>query len=209
MTVKKQICNFLIAPCVFVPLAVAAQISPGPLATLHSHLEGLSNCTKCHSLGSKVTNDKCLECHTEIRTRVLQDKGYHASVEISGKACITCHSDHHGLAFDLIRFRKESFNHQLTGFRLEGAHAAKACADCHKTGFITDPAVKDKKFTYLGVSPECRNCHIDVHQKSLSSACSACHGNESFKPAVKFSHDKTRFPLKGSTRRFLVQAAIL
>ena len=47
-----------------------AQISPGDLAQPHAHLEGMSNCTKCHILGEKVSNDLCLDCHTELKTRI-------------------------------------------------------------------------------------------------------------------------------------------
>ncbi len=47
-------------------LRLAAQISPGALSSPHSHLEGISNCTQCHELGNKVSDNKCLACHTEI-----------------------------------------------------------------------------------------------------------------------------------------------
>ncbi|MCX6283385.1 MAG: hypothetical protein NTW31_04010 [Bacteroidetes bacterium] len=61
---------------------VIAQISPGQLASVHSNLEGISNCTHCHTLGDKVTNDKCLSCHTELKARLDLHKGYHASSEV-------------------------------------------------------------------------------------------------------------------------------
>ena len=109
-----------------------AQISPGSLAAVHSHLEGMSNCTKCHELGDKVTNAKCLACHTELKARVDQNKGYHVSSEVRGKNCTNCHSDHHGVNFQILRFDKEKFNHNLAGFALTDAHAKKTCKDCHK-----------------------------------------------------------------------------
>ena len=37
-----------------------AQISPGDLATVHAHLEGMANCTLCHTLGAKVSNENAL-----------------------------------------------------------------------------------------------------------------------------------------------------
>lgn len=174
-----------------------AQISPGPLATVHSHLEGLTNCTKCHDLGNKVTNAKCLACHTDLKSRIDQNKGYHSSSGIRGKNCITCHSDHHGLNFQITRFSKENFNHSMTGFTLTGAHVKKDCKDCHKSEFIADRSAKSRKFTYLGLSTQCIACHTDYHQKTLSSDCSACHGVDAFKPAVKFNHATTRYPLAG------------
>ena len=53
---------------------LAAQISPGDLSNPHSNLEGISNCTQCHVLGNKQTNEKCLACHTEINERISAKK---------------------------------------------------------------------------------------------------------------------------------------
>lgn len=174
-----------------------SQISPGELAKVHAHLEGMSNCTKCHTLGSKVSNDKCLVCHTEIKERLVKQKGYHASTEVRGKACASCHNDHHGRNFQIIRFNPAGFNHSVTGYPLEGAHARKSCKDCHISRFITDKKLKSKPHTYLGLNRECLSCHADFHQQTLSRNCSACHNMESFKPATGFNHAKTSFPLVG------------
>lgn len=178
-------------------LNLNAQISPGKLAAVHTHLEGLTNCTHCHTLGDKVSNEKCLACHTEIKSRINQHAGYHSSPAIRGKECVSCHSDHHGLNFQIIRFNKENFDHNQTGYKLSGAHVKKACADCHKSEHIAAPSIRKKKLTYLGLSRECLNCHEDYHRKSLSSSCGNCHGDESFKPAVKFNHANAKFKLNG------------
>lgn len=177
---------------------VHGQISPGKLTSVHSHLEGISNCTKCHELGDKVTNAKCLACHTELKTRVDQNLGYHASSAIKGKTCISCHSDHHGVNFQIVRFDREKFNHTLAGYQLTGAHAQKKCADCHQSKFISDPKIRAKKSTFLGLSKNCVPCHTDYHQKTLSQTCSDCHGDDAFKPAAKFSHANAAFKLNGS-----------
>lgn len=176
---------------------LTAQISPGDLSGPHSHLEGISNCTQCHVLGNKVSADKCLTCHTEIKERTTIQKGYHASSDVKGKECIVCHSDHHGKNFQMIRFDIAKFDHNLTGFTLSSPHAKKQCADCHNVKFIADQKIKTKKFTYLGVGTECLSCHADYHQKTLSSDCLSCHSPDTFKPAPKFSHDKTNFRLVG------------
>ncbi len=178
-------------------LKVTAQISPGDLSIFHSYLEGLSNCTKCHVLGNKVSNEKCLICHLEIQQRVSLQKGYHASSEVKGKDCTTCHNDHHGKNFQLIRFDVEKFNHNLTGYTLSAPHSKKECKDCHDTKFISDLKIKNKKYTYLGLNQECLTCHTDYHLKTLSSSCLNCHNPESFKPATKFDHNNARFHLKG------------
>jgi hypothetical protein len=176
---------------------MSAQISPGDLASPHSYLEGLSNCTQCHILGNKVTGEKCLACHTEIRDRINAQRGYHVSSEVKGKECIVCHSDHHGMNFQLIRFDITKFDHNLTGFTLSVPHAKRQCADCHNVKFISDQKIKTKKYTYLGVGTSCLACHEDYHKKTLSSDCLSCHNPEAFKPATKFSHEDTKFHLRG------------
>jgi nitrate/TMAO reductase-like tetraheme cytochrome c subunit len=177
--------------------SAGAQISPGTLAAVHSSLEGMSNCTKCHELGNKVTNSKCLACHIELKARVDQNKGYHSSPEIKGKNCTGCHNDHHGLNFQILRFDKDKFNHNLTGYALTGAHAKKTCKDCHKPEFISNKAIKAKKLTYLGLGTECLACHADYHQQTLSANCTNCHSADAFKPVTKFDHASTKYPLAG------------
>lgn len=174
-----------------------AQISPGELSKVHSQLEGMSNCTKCHVLGSKVTNEKCLACHTEVKERIDQQKGYHSSVEVKGKECVSCHNDHHGKNFQIIRFNEQQFQHNLTGFKLEGAHNRMKCNECHTSKFISSEKIKAKSFTYLGLNNLCLSCHSDYHHKTLSNSCANCHGFESFKPAANFNHATTKFPLLG------------
>lgn len=174
-----------------------AQLSPGKLAAPHTHLEGLSNCTKCHILGSKLSNDKCLECHKELRTRISENAGYHVSSEVKGKLCSSCHSDHHGTTFKMVRFEPEKFNHNLTGYKLAGAHAKLKCYDCHRASHISSNEIKAKKFTWLGLNTKCTTCHDDYHQTTLGNSCSDCHNDNAFKPAALFNHDKSNYKLLG------------
>jgi len=176
---------------------LTAQLSPGDLSDLHSHLEGLSNCTQCHVLGNKVSNDKCLACHSEIQERITLNKGYHVSAEVKGKQCIVCHSDHNGKNFQLIRMDVAKFDHRQTGYSLSLPHSKKECKDCHNPQYIVNYKIKIKKFTYIGLGTECLNCHADYHQKTLSSDCLNCHNEDSFKPATKFNHATSKFPLVG------------
>ena len=197
MICKEKLIYGLILGILHLCINLSAQISPGDLAGPHSHLEGISNCTQCHVLGNKVSAGKCIACHTEIKERTELQKGYHASSDVKGKECIICHSDHHGKNFQMIRFDIAKFNHSLTGFTLSTPHSKKQCADCHNVKFITDQKIKVKKYTYMGVGNECLSCHEDYHQKTLSSDCLSCHSPDTFKPASKFSHDKTKFKLVG------------
>lgn len=174
-----------------------AQISPGDLSNAHAHLDGMSNCTQCHVLGNKVSSEKCLICHTEIKERIALKKGYHASSEVAGRECSLCHSKHNGKNFRLISLDIKSFDHNLTGYPLSVPHSKKACTDCHASKYIADQKLKAKKKTYLGVGQECLNCHADYHLRTLSSDCAKCHNSEKFVPASKFDHNNAKFKLAG------------
>lgn len=177
---------------------INAQLSPGDLTDAHAHLEGLSNCTQCHTLGDKVSNEKCMACHEFLTDRIERGQGYHASYEVKGKDCFTCHSEHHGRKFEMIRFDKNIFNHNLTGYQLEGAHKRTDCRECHQADNIIDFEIRAIDDTYLGLTTECLLCHDDYHQNTLSQKCSSCHGFEAFEPAVNFDHtNDTDYPLKG------------
>ena len=179
---------------------VGAQISPGDLTKAHADLEGIYNCTKCHVLGDKVSNDKCLSCHQEIKLRVDRGVGFHASREAKGKECVSCHSDHHGRDFDIVRFDKNKFSHGTTGYELTGKHKTIDCRECHQPDFISDQGLKKRRDTYLGLSQGCASCHTDNHQKTLSNDCAKCHTTTAFAPASNFDHSKTDFALQGGHR---------
>ena len=160
---------------VFVAINANAQISPGDLSNAHADMEGIMNCTKCHVLGGEVSNEKCLDCHLELKTRIDQKKGYHVSDEVKNKDCTTCHSDHHGRNFEMVRFNEDGFRHQLTGYELTGQHNRIDCRDCHRADLIDNNELKKNKNTFLGLDQECLSCHEDTHQKTLSQDCASCH----------------------------------
>lgn len=188
---------FLTGIFILTGLPANAQISPGELSKAHADLEGASNCTKCHVVGNKVTREKCLECHQEIKDNIAANKGYHASAEVKGKNCATCHNEHHGRNFQLIKFNKKLFNHALTGFVLKGQHAKEECSSCHNPSRIIDIKIRKKSGTYLGLNQNCLSCHDDYHQSKMSTKCNECHNFDSWKNAKRFDHSKTRFPLLG------------
>ena len=72
--------------------SVYGQISPGDLSEAHREFEGIFKCTNCHVLGHKISNDKCLQCHSEIKELVDEKRGYHASIEVKNNDCASCHS---------------------------------------------------------------------------------------------------------------------
>lgn len=175
-----------------------AQFSPGDLSEAHKHLEGTSNCTQCHDIGSQISDTKCLDCHDEISSLIDNSRGYHNSREVQSKTCIDCHSEHHGRRFDAVRFDEDNFNHNTTGYRLEGAHGTVECRDCHQSENIADPEMAKRTDTYLGLEDACLSCHDDYHQGTLPVSCTDCHVMDDWKPATKFNHANTDFPLRGA-----------
>ncbi len=185
-----------------------AQFSPGELTTAHAALEGINNCTSCHELGKKIDGNKCLECHMLIRTRQSSQKGYHGSSQVRSKECVSCHLDHKGRGFDMIKWEggKAAFPHDLTGFKLDGRHKTDRCEACHKPDFIKDRAVQSRaseglslKKTYLGLSANCQSCHFDEHRGQFEKSCTQCHDTEDWKKSaeLKFDHNQARFKLTG------------
>ena len=175
-----------------------AQLSPGDLSKGHSKWEGMKNCTQCHTIGEKISDQKCLDCHKEIKSLIDQDRGYHASKEVAQKTCVDCHSEHHGLNFDLDRFDQKKFNHNLSGFELEGAHVQVDCRDCHKPDLIESPEIKKLEGTFLGMGTTCLDCHEDYHQNTLDKNCAECHNPNEWEPADLFDHNEADFRLKGA-----------
>jgi len=185
-------------------LAARAQISPGKLARAHEALEGITNCTSCHELGQDVSDSKCQICHFVIRDRIQRHTGFHASAAVQSKTCRQCHSEHNGRDYELVHWEggQAAFNHRLTGFALEGAHAKQKCRDCHRVDLIADESVAEsahlrRDHTFLGLSSACKDCHADEHQDQLTDECATCHTENRWSPAAEFSHARTHYALIG------------
>ena len=182
-----------------------AQISPGDLARPHARFEGVENCTKCHSSGDAVSDDKCLSCHTALRARIRKGAGYHAKVR--GRACESCHPDHRGRSAPMIQWPsggQRGFDHaRNTGYALRGKHAEAACRDCHKAQFVRgDTGGASRGRTFLGMPTACVGCHADPHQPTLGTRCEQCHDENGWGAASRgFDHSKARFPLRGAHAR--------
>jgi len=183
------------------------QISPGPLAKAHQSISGMTQCTSCHRFATAGGGIKCLECHVEINQGLKANKGYHSVVvkkDNPDKDCARCHSEHNGEKFQLIRWEPslEKFDHNQTGYRLEGKHAAIQCKDCHNAARIQpqwQKLIKDKDLnrSFLGLSQSCLSCHEDFHKGQLSKDCQSCHNTTTWKDVTRFDHSKTRYPLTG------------
>lgn len=176
------------------------QISPGDLTKAHADLEGISNCTQCHEIGNKVLDRLCLECHGEIQELVNKKSGYHGNPKVVKQDCAECHGEHNGRKFDMIRFDEDAFDHNLTGYELEGKHETVDCRKCHTPDNIQDLNIKKNKETFLGLDEACLSCHDDYHQGTLAEDCRQCHDMQGFEPAPLFDHDDSEFALKGEHR---------
>jgi hypothetical protein len=186
-------------------LASIADAAPGdffssskPLSQSHAHLDDAARCNDCHVNGTRDTSNKqCLDCHDhqDLRARIQAGKGYHASAEVKGKQCATCHKEHYNRSFDIRGWKavggEATFNHKLTGWPLGGKHATTPCADCHKQ--------KNKQglTVYMGTDRTCGTCHAKASphqfQRQDMMACERCHSESVWKPWLgrnaRFNHD--------------------
>lgn len=80
------------------------------------------------------------------------------------------------------------FDHARFGFRLEGAHAAASCLECHRS------------LDFTASTMACASCHQDPHRGEMGTECSRCHSSRSFvdRGPMLRAHQLTRFPLTGS-----------
>ena len=193
-----------------IPRAAAAQLlSPGKLAQAHASLEGMSNCTQCHELGKPgISNAKCLQCHETLRARVQAREGLHATY--GNRSCASCHKDHFGTDFQLVRFDTATFDHKKAGFELRLAHREEGCRSCHKPELVVNAAVRTYATrhrvlgrTYLGLGTGCMDCHKtdNVHGTQFGQrTCTACHDEATWEKAPLFDHDSSEYVLTGKHR---------
>ncbi|HET8725065.1 MAG TPA: hypothetical protein VFM53_12780 [Anaeromyxobacteraceae bacterium] len=183
--------------------ARADLVSPGELSRAHEKLDGIQNCTKCHAAGQQFSEEKCLECHKELRPSISAGKGFHG--RLSDRRCENCHHEHHGKGFPLVDWGdagQKGFDHGKTGWPLAGKHAKAKCEACHDPRRVTDGAVKEVlgkgRKSLLGAPTTCAGCHFDEHRGQLGNDCQKCHDPAAWKPVGKgFDHAKTRYPLTG------------
>ncbi len=188
--------------------------SPGQLSQSHAALDNANQCNDCHVNGTKDLDDrKCLDCHdhNDLKARIASGKGYHASSAVKGKPCKSCHLEHKGRGYDIMGWKsvqggQKQFNHDLTGWPLNGKHSQTDCEECHK--------IKNQQGlkTYMGTDKLCGSsgCHNnDQPHKFVRKdmlACERCHTESVWKPTksasnMKFNHDDKKdaaMPLFGS-----------
>ena len=184
--------------------------SPGELTQSHAEFDSQDRCNDCHTGGRGLSNDKCLDCHdhSDLRDRIRAGQGFHASTEVKGKKCESCHLEHKGRQYDFMGWRAvvtggyKKFDHQLTGWPLRGKHRSTDCTECHKS------RNKQGLRVFMGEDRYCGSCHKDEQPHGFSRremmACDRCHTESVWKPEKKvmeFDHDDPKdanMPLEGS-----------
>lgn len=99
---------------------------------------------------------------------------------------IDCRECHNSGSWQ-VDYQSIAFDHQSTGFELEGRHSSISCVDCHQS------------LDFQEVGQACVDCHTDVHQMSVGNDCARCHDSQSWLvfeiPAL---HEQNGFPLQGA-----------
>jgi len=121
----------------------------------------------------------CASCHLDDLARALEPN--HVALGWTA-SCERCHQ--------VSTFSGAGFLH--TGFRLDGAHAAADCSQCHVGG------------VFAGTPSDCFACHGSEYQAAqnpnhvllgIPTSCQQCHGTSTWSGAA-FSH--TVWPLTGA-----------
>lgn len=185
----------LLVLAVFCSAAASGQPSienalmPGEVIAGHAKYE--HECTQCHVRFDKGAQVRlCLDCHKDVAGDIAAKVRLHGRLE--DRTCRNCHTEHKGRNARLAAIDKNKFDHNRTGFRLNGAHQDihLKCESCHK------PKAKFREASRL-----CNDCHRKDdqekgHKGKLGTKCENCHNDKSWKEA-KFDHEKTQFSLLG------------
>ncbi len=184
--------GLLMATPVLAQTIMERLVTPGPLASAHARLE--SSCDNCHSSFRKeAQNGKCVACHKGVGSDISSRTRYHGKSSAARTGtCKSCHSEHQGRNYALIKLNRSTFNHNLTDYPLEGAHRQVDCTQCHGRGN-----------NYRGITKACIGCHKDddPHNGQLGRNCQDCHSVAGWKQVSSFDHSRTGFSLSGAHRQ--------
>ena len=175
-----------------------------------------------YALEGKHQDVKCGACHVKNPVGVPATALGSAGVWMRppANACRDCHGEDHGsqlanrpdrgacgACHTVAGWKPSTFTvaaHQTLQLRLEGRHAAIACAACHgpdRRGLEPLPGVESlgKARVALTLSNEitCAACHVDPHQGRYPR-CLDCHGLQTFRPSTVdvAAHQRYKFPLE-------------
>jgi hypothetical protein len=168
--------------------SVETLLMPGKVS--HAHEKQEETCADCHDRSNRRPQSAlCLDCHKDIAADVREGARFHGRMPNAGNGeCRGCHTEHKGRDADIVHLNTAQFDHRLTEFALQGAHASLDCAACHQ------PNVAWRK-----APATCIGCHKrdDVHASQFRQSCGECHGSAAWSGG-KFDHEKTEFKLTGA-----------
>ena len=142
------------------------------------------DCLECHQNGYSGTPTDCFSCHQADYQGVSDPNHVQAGFSTN---CESCHA--------VRAWEPAIFDHNQTGFQLDGGHRGVDCLECHQNG-------------YSGTPTDCFSCHqADFQsvsdpnhvQAGFSTNCESCHTVRAWEPAT-FNHAQTAFPLSGGHR---------
>ena len=159
---------------------------------------------------------KCEECHV---TKLQVSPASRLTARKTGTGwtgletgCTDCHEDIHrgalGKSADCVKCHDAGkwtvtpgFDHDTTGYALDGKHEKVTCDDCHLAESLR-PKPDGRGHlvpVYQPVPHEsCADCHADVHKGQFGPTCTDCHTTVDWKriDRDRFNHDKTKYPLR-------------
>ncbi len=172
---------FLTALALFdhAPVAHAADlgslISPGELGSFHADLEGLTNCTKCHTKGEGLPNASCtaVGCHPGIAAAQALKKGLHGGV--ADQQCVKCHKDHKGRGYRGTEGDIKKFDHATTGYKLLGKHSSTDCVKCHTGQGFVEVTVRGNAPVFPNAATKDKPANLMVPTDQPPISCVTCH----------------------------------
>jgi len=195
------------AAVVLVAVADLGRSAPGPVAAVHARVEALHegrSCRQCHGGLFSDMSESCQECHAPVAAQLDGGKGVHGRLgKERGGQCALCHSEHHGADFALVNqvaFAQaglgavETFDHDLVGFAMRGAHLDLDCAACHTLAWTDVLPAGERRFQ--GLLQRCSACHFDAHEGRMQVTCTSCHGQDDFRDLEAAGHE-AQLPLIG------------
>jgi hypothetical protein len=141
----------------------------------------------------------CTSCHVDAHAGTFEKQPNTAG-------CVGCHTAtaFHPSSVDIAR-------HDALSFKLEGAHRAVPCAQCHNamtathaTSSLLLNARSVPKLPFGERRTTCAACHETPHGKQFAARpdrgeCAACHDVDAFAPASRFDHNRhSTFRLEGA-----------
>lgn len=144
---------------------------------------------------------ECVSCHLDPHQGRFAARGAHP---VAG-GCVACHSTQ--------SYRPSTIGvaaHARYDFKLDGAHRAVPCVDCHaelKHVALRSSLVQERwtgaPMLFTTRTSTCQGCHETPHGDQFAARpdkgrCESCHDTETFRPASRFNHERdAQFALRG------------